>query len=687
MNELENVVPAPEQDANAPKAPEAAAAPEAPVSPAPQAEATENEPADEAAEKTVALAKAEVENEMDEAAVEHATEAHRYFEMSKSELVEALEGINNAKEADRHKEVALIKQAFYNLRNAELEAEAMKFAEEAQPGDSFVSATDPEEVKFKDLLAAFREIRNAHLAAEEERRQDNLKKKNEIIDKLKTIAADIDNINLHIPEVRLLQEEFKAVGEIPAGSVNDTWKNYQLVVEQIFDCLKMNKELRDLDFKKNLEIKRDLIEQAKLLTEQEDVVDAFKKLQALHDLWRETGPVAKEYREEIWNEFKALSTIINKRHQDYFEARKQSEQANEAAKTLLCEQIEAINIDDLKTFAAFDKATDEIKAMQAKWKELGYASRKANNTLFARFRKAADNFFARKAEFFTSVKSELAENLEKKIALCEKAEALKDSTDFKKTAEAIAALQAEWKTIGSVSRKHSDSVWQRFMAACNFFFDARKKDLAGRRQEENENLAAKKLVIEALKAIPSDAQRSEVIETLKEQQARWNAIGHVPFKAKDKLYEEYRAALQAVRSNFDLRESRARMNRFEQELSNMSGDQRRVSREKDRLTRALEQKRNELKTFENNLGFLSIKSKEGNSLVAEMERRTQRIKDDIAELQKKIQLLDAAPKAAAPEAPAAPAPATPAEPAEPAEPAAPAAPAAPAPETPEAPEA
>lgn len=626
MNEIEKTLPT-EESVETQKAPEATA------SSAP-AEATETVPAkaasaDEAADTPAAPA-----------AAEEKSEGHNYFDMTKSELVEALSAIVEGKEAERHKEVSVIKQAFYLLRNAELEAEALKFAEEAQPGDSFVSATDPDEVKFKDLLGAFREMRNAWLAAEEERRMNNLAKKNEIIDKLKAIAADIDNINLHIPEVRQLQEDFKAISDIPAGAVNESWKNYQLVVEQIFDCLKMNKELRDLDFKKNLEIKRDLIEQAKLLTEEDDVIDAFKKLQALHDLWREAGPVAKEYREDIWAEFKALSTVINKRHQDYFEARKQSEQANEAAKTLLCEQIEAIRIDELKTFAAFEEATVAIKEMQAKWKELGFASRKANNTLFARFRKAADEFFARKAEFFANTKAELSANLEKKIALCEKAEALKDSTDYKKTAEAIIALQAEWKTIGSVPRKHSDSVWQRFMAACNSFFDARKKDMANRRQEENENLAAKRLVIEALKAIPSEAQRSEVIETLKEQQARWNAIGHVPFKVKDKLYDEYRATLAAVRENFDLRESRARMNRFEEQLNNLSGDDRKLARERDRLTRALEQKRNELKTFENNLGFFNIKSKEGSSMLREMEHRTQRIKDEIAELEKKVKMLD-----------------------------------------------
>lgn len=564
---------------------------------------------------------------------------HKFFSMSKQELIDTLNQIVEAKEAARHKEVAQMKQAFYLLRNAELEAEALAFAENAQPGDSFVSSVDPDEAKFKDLLASFREMRNLFLEEEEQRKAANLTKKQEIIEKLKAIAADIDNINLHISDVRQLQEDFKAISDIPAGAVNETWKNYQAVIEQIFDCLKMNKELRDLDFKKNLAIKKDLIEQARLLTAEQDVISAFKKLQALHDLWREAGPVAKEHREEIWNEFKELSTVVNKRHQDYFEARKQAEQANEAAKTAICEEIEAIDIDSIKTFAAFEEATEAIKKMQARWKELGFASRKANNALFTRFRKSCDSFFARKAEFFTRTKEELAANLEKKTALCERAEALQHSTDFKKTADEIVALQAEWKTIGSVARKHSDAIWQRFMTACNTFFDARKKDLASRRHEENENLAAKRLVIEALKAIPADSTRQQVIETLKEQQVRWNSIGHVPFKMKDKLYDEYRSALDSVRENFDLRESRARMHRFEEQLAGLSNDERRLAGERNRLSRALEQKRNELKTFENNLGFLNIKSKAGNSMLREMEKRTQRIKDDIKELEQKLALM------------------------------------------------
>lgn len=631
MNELDKALPAEEN-----AIPRPAIEGQDPSDTAESATVTPAEAPDESAAPAPVAEEPTVSAAEEEAVDDH----YNYFKLNKEELLAALREIVEAKAAARHKDVAAIKQAFYQLRNAEIEAECEKFAEEATEGQPFVSATDPAEVQFKDMLGAFRELRTAYLAEEESRRLANLARKNEIIDRLKAIAADIDNVNVHINEVRELQEEFKKPADVPAPAVSDLWKTYQLVVEQIYDCLKMNKELRELDFRKNLEIKRNFIEQAKLLADEPDVIEAFKKLQALHDLWRATGPVAKEYREEIWSEFKAASTVVNKHHQDYFEARKQTEMANEEAKTKLCEEIEAIDVAAINSFADFEKNTEIIKSLQARWKELGFASRKVNNALYTRFRKACDEFFARKAEYFSKTKEELAANLEKKIKLCEAAEALKDSTDFKATAEKIIALQAEWKTIGSVARRHSDSVWQRFMAACNHFFDARKKDMASRRQEENENLAAKRLVIEALKAIPSDAGKAQVIETLKEQQARWNSIGHVPFRMKDKLYDEYRQTLNAVRENFDLRESRARMNNYERRLETMSSDERQMSGERARLVRALEQKRTELKTFENNLGFFNIKSKEGNNMLREMERRTLRIKADIKELEDKIKLFD-----------------------------------------------
>lgn len=583
-----------------------------------------------------------VENEAeesDDADAETETGTRKYFEMDKQQLIDELKEIVDTKGCNRHKEVNAIKQAFFAIRKKEIEDEFRRFTEDKESDAVFASQPDPLENQLKDLLSRFHDMRADFLAKEEQRRMDNLAHKNAILDKLKVIAADIDNINLHIPEVRTLQEEFKAITEIPSGAVNDSWKNYQLVIEQIFDCLKMNKELRDLDFKKNLEVKRDLIEQAKALRSEEDVIEAFRKLQALHDIWRATGPVAKEYREDLWNEFKELSTEVNKRHQEFFEARKEAERANEEAKTKICEEIEALDYADLKTFAQWDKATDAIKEMQERWKGLGFASRKVNNTLFNRFRASCDKFFAAKAEFYARVKEELAANLAKKVALCEKAEALMDSTDYRRTAEEIRALQAEWKTVGSVPRKHSDAVWQRFLNACNHFFDARKKNQNEHKKEENDNLAAKRAVIEELRNLEAEG-REEAAKAIREAQDKWQTIGHVPFKIKDKLYEEFREVINAIREKYDFRETRARMNNFRRRVDEIKDDDTKLGRERDRLLRAIENKRNELNIYENNLGFLNVKSSSGNSLVKEIERRSQLIKADIAELQKKLELLD-----------------------------------------------
>lgn len=583
-----------------------------------------------------------VENEAEESDdtdAETETGTRKYFEMDKQQLLDELKEIVDTKGCNRHKEVNAIKQAFFAIRKKEIEDEFRRFTEDKESDAVFASQPDPLENQLKDLLSRFHDMRADFLAKEEQRRMDNLARKNAILDKLKVIAADIDNINLHIPEVRTLQEEFKAITEIPSGAVNDSWKNYQLVIEQIFDCLKMNKELRDLDFKKNLEVKRDLIEQAKALRSEEDVIEAFRKLQALHDIWRATGPVAKEYREDLWNEFKELSTEVNKRHQEFFEARKEAERANEEAKTKICEEIEALDYAGLKTFAQWDKATDAIKEMQERWKGLGFASRKVNNTLFNRFRASCDKFFAAKAEFYARVKEELAANLAKKVALCEKAEALMDSTDYRRTAEEIRALQAEWKTVGSVPRKHSDAVWQRFLNACNHFFDARKKNQNEHKKEENDNLAAKRAVIEELRNLEAEG-REEAAKAIREAQDKWQTIGHVPFKIKDKLYEEFREVINAIREKYDFRETRARMNNFRRRVDEIKDDDTKLGRERDRLLRAIENKRNELNIYENNLGFLNVKSSSGNSLVKEIERRSQLIKADIAELQKKLELLD-----------------------------------------------
>lgn len=604
-----------------------------------------NAPEETQSEEQV-VAPQEVVTVSDDVVAEESNEAekanfYQYFSMTKEELLSTLSEIVESEIADRHKDVNAIKQAFYAIRKKEMEEECEKFVAEGNDSAAFESTPDPLEAQFKELLNKFKEKRSSYLAAEEERKQENLNLKLRILDQLKNLVEDIDNINLHFPKFQQLQQDFKNITEIPAGSVNDTWKMYQLVVEQFYDRLKMNKELRDLDFKKNLEAKRALIDAAKALETEADVVVAFKKLQALHDEWRELGPVAKELREEIWNEFKDASTVVNKRHQEFFENRKEEEKANEDAKTKICEEIEAIDLDAIKSFNAWDDATKAIIEMQERWKALGFASRKVNNQLFLRFRKSCDDFFARKAEYFKKAKEDFANNLEKKIALCEKAEALKENeTDLKKATEEIVKLQAEWKKVGSVARKHSDVVWQRFMAACNYFFDAKKKQAAAVRQEETANLAAKREIVAALAEMTADMEKDAAVKTVRELQAKWQSIGHVPYKMKDRLYEEYREALKKVYDIFDIKETRARMSNFENQLEDLKGDENKLYRERERLFRAYEQKRNELKTYENNMGFFNITSKAGNSMLKEMERKTQKIKDDMALIEKKIELLD-----------------------------------------------
>ncbi|MBD5358860.1 MAG: DUF349 domain-containing protein [Bacteroides sp.] len=574
-----------------------------------------------------------------------ASAARTYHAMTKEEMVEALREIVTSGDMEAHKEVAAIKQAYYSLHNRQLTAEMDAFVAAGNPAEAFSATPDESENEIKNLLSEFREKRNAYLDEKEEERRKNLEEKTAIVDQLKAIVEDIDNINLHFPKFQELQQKFKEVGPVPAGSENDIWKAYQITVEQFYDRWKMNKELRDLDFKKNLELKTALVEKAEALTTLADPIEAFKRLQSLHDEWREIGPVAREIREEIWSRFKEASTVVNKRHQDFFQERKASEQANEDAKTALCEKVEAIDVAAIKSFAEWDNTTKEIIAMQQEWKGLGYASKKMNNVLFARFRKACDDFFVAKAEYFKKSKEEIKDNLAKKEALCEKAEALLERYQERAAFDELQALQKEWRTIGVVRRKQGDEVWKRFCTAVDAFYDARKKLLNGRRDEESENLKAKKSVIERLKEISDDAERRDVIGTIRELQNEWQSIGHVPFKHKDAINTEYRAQLDRLYGAFDMKETRQRMRRFEGEVKKMEGDDNKLAKERDRLVRAMEARQAELKTIENNLGFFNVKSSAGNSMLKDFERKIEKIKEDIAQIKEKIKLLDKQEKA------------------------------------------
>lgn len=496
----------------------------------------------------------------------------------------------------------------------------------------------PEDEEFVALMTRIKDKKAAYNTELEAIRLANLERKQAIIDQINELAVDTDNVNRTFSKYRELQDQFNAIGEVPPTEDTAIWKKFQDAREHYSDNLKINKELRDYDFKKNLDSKQLLLDEAEGLSTEEDVVVAYRRLQELHNKWRQIGPVAKEYREEIWEKFKAASAEVNKRYQAHFEARKAREAENEAGKTAICEELEAIQFDSLKSFAAWEQTTRKIIELQQKWRTYGYASKKMNKALFARFRGVCDKFFAAKAEYFHSTREELSNNLARKTALVERAEALKDSTDWKATTDELVALQKEWKTIGSVAKKYSDAIWQRFQTACDYFFEQKKQATSGTRRVEQDNLKAKREVLAKLDAITEDIEREEAIEQLRTIQDEWKAIGHVPFRDKDKINESYRTKVNALRERLNIRRGRENMERYAETLSD--SDDNKLLREREKLVRALENRRQELRTYENNLGFLSIKSKGSDAMLKEFERNAERIRNDISDITEKIKLID-----------------------------------------------
>ncbi len=503
------------------------------------------------------------------------------------------------------------------------------------------AAPSETETRFEQTIEALRARKAQYIAEQEALRAANLERKNAIIEQINALAEDTDNVNRTFPRYRELQDEFNAVGDVDPTEETAVWKRFQEAREHYSDNLKINKELRDYDFKKNLADKEALLAEARALAAEEDVISAYRRLQDLHNKWRQIGPVAKELRDEIWNSFRDASAEVNKRYQAFFEARKAREAENEIAKTALCEKIEALDLSGLKTFAAWEEATKQIQTMQEEWRKLGFASKKMNRVLFARFRQCCDSFFAAKAEFYRNTREELSSNLAHKQDLVTRAEALQESTDWRKATDEFIAMQKEWKSIGAIPKKYSDDLWKRFTAACDAFFDRKKKEGSGVRNAEVANLRAKREIIGRLSALTDEAtDKDTAIAELRKLQDSWKEIGHVPFREKDKLYEAYRSAVDAVRDHFAIAESRARRQRFEASVNDMKGDDNKLFRERERLVRALDARRNDLRTYENNLGFLNSKSKSGNSLMLDLERRIGRLKADIAELEEKIALLD-----------------------------------------------
>lgn len=562
-----------------------------------------------------------------------------YAAMDKKQLVEVLQNLAQQPVNEVKEDVVRVRVAFAAIRKEELAKEKEAFIAKGNEEAAFAPAADELEEQFKSLYAEIKEKRAAYNAAQDALKAENLAKKREIISKINEIAEDADNVNRQYSTVQQLQQEFKAIGEVPSENDTEVWKAYQVAVERFYDLLKMNKELRDYDFKKNLEQKQALCAEAEALDEEADIVDAFKKLQQLHTSWREIGPVSKEIREELWTCFKNASAVINKKYQSFFEERKANEKKNAEGKEALCVKIEAISTDNLKTYAAWDEATKAIIGLQEEWKKLGFASRKVNTELFARFRKSCDEFFAKKAEFFKRMKDELAANLAKKIELCEKAEVLKDSTEWKKTTDALIALQKEWKTVGPVVKKHSDAVWKRFIAACDAFFEEKKKQNVNVHSVEHENLKQKKDIIAQINSILENKETEDAPNKVCELMKKWQEVGHVPYKEKDKVYAEYKAAIDKAFEQLDMKAKKARMANFANSINQMS-DTGKVYHERERLVRAYEMKSQELKTYENNLGFFNAQSKSGNSLVKEMERKIANIKEEIAMLEQKIKLID-----------------------------------------------
>lgn len=562
-----------------------------------------------------------------------------YAAMDKKQLVEVLQNLAQQPVNEVKEDVVRVRVAFAAIRKEELAKEKEAFIAKGNEEAAFAPAADELEEQFKSLYAEIKEKRAAYNAAQDALKAENLAKKREIISKINEIAEDADNVNRQYSTVQQLQQDFKAIGEVPSENDTEVWKSYQVAVERFYDLLKMNKELRDYDFKKNLEQKQALCAEAEALDEEADIVDAFKKLQQLHTSWREIGPVSKEIREELWTRFKNASAVINKKYQSFFEERKAKEKKNAEGKEALCVKIEAISTDNLKTYAAWDEATKAIIGLQEEWKKLGFASRKVNTELFARFRKSCDEFFAKKAEFFKRMKDELAANLAKKIELCEKAEALKDSTEWKKTTDALIALQKEWKTVGPVVKKHSDAVWKRFIAACDAFFEEKKKQNVNVHSVEHENLKQKKDIIAQINSILENKETEDAPNKVRELMKKWQEVGHVPYKEKDKVYAEYKAAIDKAFEQLDMKAKKARMANFANSINQMS-DTGKVYHERERLVRAYEMKSQELKTYENNLGFFNAQSKSGNSLVKEMERKIANIKEEIAMLEQKIKLID-----------------------------------------------
>ncbi len=587
-------------------------------------------------EEPATVAEPTAEEAVEEPQAETSTTSIATYE-TKTEVVNRLKEISESDEEVTRQELDSLKSNFYRIHRAEADAAYKKFIDEGGSAEEYAPEPDPEETAFKELMAAIREKRAAAAAALEQEREANYQKKLEIIDKIKVLTENPDEINRGYNDFKELQQQWNDIKEVPADKATNLWKTYQQAVEAFYDTLKLSNELRAYDFKKNLERKTALCEAAEKLADETDIIVAFRKLQQLHQDFRETGPVASDLREEIWTRFKEASTVINKRHQEFFEARKQKEEENLAKKTAICETIEAFDLEGLKTFAEWNAISEKITALQAEWKTIGYAPQKMNTKIFERFRAACDAFFTRKNEYFQTVRDNLNQNYALKLDLVEKAEALKDSTDWKATTDALVELQKKWKEIGTVPKKYSDQIWERFNTACDAFFAAKKEANKDVHSEQTANMEKKRAIIDALAAIVPEEFEGDLRSRLREAQEEWNQIGHVPFKEKDKLYKLLREQMDRLYGYANQNAAKRRIDRFKESIKGGNGNDVR-----SRLTRQLDILNNEIKTYENNLGFLTLssKSKQGNALIEELNRKMEKLKADKEEVKAKLKALD-----------------------------------------------
>lgn len=571
-----------------------------------------------------------------------ATVTNELINLSKSELIEMLKKLIDQDVDSVKGEVDIIKQSFYKKLKAEHEEARKLFVDEGGDETLFAPAKDEAEDILKQLLNDFKTKKAAAQAKLEAEKEQNLLEKKHILERMKVLVESSDDVSGHINEFRDLQKKWKSIGQVPQSAISELWKNFSAYQESFWDLIKINNELREYDFKKNLEIKSHLCELAEKLNDESDVVSAFHQLQKYHEEWHEIGPVARELRDDIWNRFKNASSVINKKHQAHFDGIRGLEDSNLDAKTAICEKIEALDLNEFKSYKSWDEATQTMIGWQDEWRTIGFAPRKMNHKIFERYRAACDAFFAAKAEFYKLAKNTLSENYDKKKALCEKAEELKDSTEWKETGDKMVLLQKEWKTVGPVAKKYSDELWKRFIAACDYFFDQKNKNTSNLKSEEQQNLQKKKDLISEIEALQIlENNNAEIFTILRQKINNWNTIGHVPFKDKDKIYKEYRSAVDKKFEELNIDAGKQRLENFKSNLSDMSAKgENKLYREREKLVRQYEHLKSEIGTYENNIGFFSNNSKKGGGLIKEMERKIEALKEEAKLIEQKIQLID-----------------------------------------------